>query len=222
MQQSGSDFPVWFPLLFIGLWLSIGVFLGFLSGWYALMRRYPDRDERPLATLNRLSAAMGSGLPVSMNGILSLSACPSGLRVRIWRIFGPFNRPFFVPWKDIGIETTTRVFAPRVRLTFGSPEIGRLSVDARNWERLHERAEEVTGNLAMPRPTFQVSNVMLLRGLGFQWAAASVFAAGFFYFAPKFLARDEVGPPLVVCICFPAVVFGASIFGRYMMQRRRG
>ena len=34
----------------------------------------------------------GSPLP-EMNGILSLSACPSGLRIGIWRIFGAFQRP---------------------------------------------------------------------------------------------------------------------------------
>jgi hypothetical protein len=223
MNQAADQIPVWFPVFFVGMWLTVSTILGLLSGWFVLMRRYPDPGEEPLVRLSGQSGSMGLG--VHMNGILSLSACPSGLRVGMWRIFGPFCRPFFVPWSEIELEQKTVLLAQRAKLRFGNPVVGTLSVAAPVWQRLAE-----TGGASTPMPQLPaaLSNDAIGRNLALQWLAVTAFASAFFYFGPKFLATTAGGPhpavglPPVVCVAFPAIVFGGVFLFRYFAQRRLG
>jgi hypothetical protein len=69
-----------FIAFFLLMWLLVCVILGFLSGWYSLMRAFPDRSyEEPLAVFKGESGMVGL---VSMSGVLKLNPCPSGLRGR--------------------------------------------------------------------------------------------------------------------------------------------
>lgn len=211
-------FPAVFPVVFIGMWLVITSILGLLSGWYGLMERYPDRREPALARIGFLSGMMGVG--VSLRGILTLTACQSGLRVSIWRIFGPFSRPFFVPWREIATQPKTIFFSPMVRLSFGKPEVGVLSIGARAWERLAGSARQAVGSQAPP--AYPVSEWRLIRTTLVQWVVITAFAASFYYFAPRLMSLQAQPLPLALCVGFPATFFGAALLVRYLGQRRRG
>lgn len=121
-------------LFFVALWLLITTLLGGLSGWSALSHRFPDRTETPRVQLRGQSAAMGMG--VQLRGILTFSACPSGLRVGIARVFAPFSKPFFVPWSEIDAHPRGGIFVDMIRLGLGNPEAGAMTVAARTWQRL--------------------------------------------------------------------------------------
>src|ERR1700704_783990 len=95
-------FPLFFPIFFAVVWLGVTTLLGFLSGWFALMQQYPDRDEKPLLQLNWESGMMGT-IGVNMRNVLKIGVCPSGLRIGMLRVFGLFCRDFFVPWRDISV-----------------------------------------------------------------------------------------------------------------------
>ena len=112
-------------MFFVALWLTICVLLGAMSGWYSLMARFPDRPEEALATFRFQSGYMGL---VRMGGILKLAVCPSGLRVGIWRIFGPFDRDFLVPWSELRVEDRGGWFGGRTSLGFGRDPVGRLEI----------------------------------------------------------------------------------------------
>ena len=58
--------PYVFLISFALLWLAVTTVLGVLSGWFSLMRKYPDRPENPLYQLKRQSGSMGLG--VGMRG----------------------------------------------------------------------------------------------------------------------------------------------------------
>ena len=126
------------PLVFVAFWLFVTSILGAMTGWFTLMKQFPNRSQRALLRLGQLSGNMGFG--VAMNGILSLSVCPDGLRVGIWRIFGPFCRPFFVPWSQLTVSRREGFFGPRAELRFGHPEVGRLTVPGRIADRLGRAA----------------------------------------------------------------------------------
>jgi predicted metalloendopeptidase len=53
-----QNFPLYFPLFFALLWIMVTTLLGFLSGWFALARTYPDRDETALQTFTAQSGSM--------------------------------------------------------------------------------------------------------------------------------------------------------------------
>ena len=129
---------LFFQLSFICLWLVVSTILDLQAGWYRLMEQYPDQAEEPILRLRWQSGTMGRG--VNMRGILTLSVCASGLRVGMWRVFGPFCRSFLVPWESIRVVRKTGLFGWAVRLEFGNPPIGRLSIAAGTADRLARAA----------------------------------------------------------------------------------
>lgn len=119
-----------FPVLFLGMWLIIVTLLGRMSGWINLQDRFPDRPDESLIIMRAQSGAMGgiSVAKVNFSGCLRFDVCRTGLRVSIWKIFGPFQRPFFVPWGQITVSDASVFKFKRHRLAFGTPEGGFLII----------------------------------------------------------------------------------------------
>ena len=118
---------IFLPIFFVGLWLFVTGILGLVSGWFALARRYPDQPEAAILTMPYQQGYMGPS--VRMNGVLRYSTCPSGLRIGIVLLFGPFSRDFFVPWAEIAIVRRDAWLAgSMVDLRFGST--GKLTIPA--------------------------------------------------------------------------------------------
>jgi len=138
-------FPYAFPFLFIGMWVIVTTMLGFMSGWFNLQQWYPaDGDEEPLLKLRGQSGSMGLG--VSLSGCLVLRSYRSGLGLAIWRIFGPFQKPLLIPWRDIkAAEKRYFFFMNMVRLDFGNPSNGKLTIRAGVWQRLVNAANSTIG-----------------------------------------------------------------------------
>lgn len=196
------------------MWLVVTTILSVASGWFRLAKRYPNRDEPTIRKIGSQSGMMGLG--VSMRGILVLTACRSGLRVAIWRVFGPFCPPFFVPWEEIGVRSTKLLFRPLARLGFGQPETGVLSIEQKTWDVLaHSASEHVGVSVAERLPP--LSEGRMARVYFFEWLAYTVFGAAFFYFAPR-LGGAKSPIPLSACIAFPAVGIGFMQLGRYVVQ----
>ena len=112
--------------------------IGLLSGWFWLMAKYPDHPDKPILRIAYQSGGMALG--TSLRGILTLSVCPSGLRIGIMRVFGPFCRDFFVPWESIAVIRKTILFLPCAELQFGNPAAGTLSIQAHVADRLARSA----------------------------------------------------------------------------------
>lgn len=211
--------PAWlaaaFPVFFLSLWLIVTSLLGLLSGWFALQRRFPRNEDSASLRIGRQSGTMRG---VNFSGILSLEACPSGLRVGVWRIFGPFQRPFQVPWDQIEAEPVTRFLMPMMRLRFGRPAARAMTINQRAWDRLKAAAQ------GMAPPNDGVTTKRLVRASLVQWAAITIFAGGFFYLMPRLFgpnpqqAVEQV--PLVVCFAFPGAVFGIVGFVRFLYASR--
>ncbi len=124
-----------FPFLFVGMWLLVTTMLGFMSGWFSLQQWYPDdRNEDPLLKLRWQSGSMGLG--VSFSSCLTLASRRDGLSVRVWRIFGPFQRPLLIPWNEITAEPKRFLLYRMVRLNFGRPPSGSLKISERTWNKL--------------------------------------------------------------------------------------
>lgn len=123
--------PVLFILFFSVLWLGITSLLGLLSGWFRLQRAFPDQiEQQPIAQLRGQTGMMGglALMPVNFKHCLRLDVCPTGLRVAVTRLLGPFQRPFFVPWSNIAAERGKFLFGTFYRLNFGVPAVGALSL----------------------------------------------------------------------------------------------
>lgn len=206
----------YFPLFFVGIWVAVTILSGFLTGWYALMRQYPDRPEDPLLKLRWQSGSMG--LSIRLNGILTLSACPSGLRVGMLRLFGIFCRDFFVPWGEISVTRRARFFRQVAELQFGSPPAGRLTLSTSTVDDLRRAA----GSACLEQgPLTEETREDAFRRLATMWLAYTVLASAFYFVVPRLLSSDGGGPPVAVAILFPATVFGLVFLVRYFVEIRR-
>lgn len=209
-----QNFEAFFPLFFAALWLTITTILAMISSWFRLMARFPNQTEEPLLRIRGQSGSMGVG--VSMRGILTLSVCPSGLRVGIMRVFGPFCRDFFVPWEAISITRKNVLLWPVAKLQFGSPSIGSLTIPAYVANRL---ARAATGRWPEIGPFPEEEHRDTLRRLLTQWAVITCAAALFFILVPLAVAPPGARPPIVVAILFPAIVSGVATMVRYVRER---
>src|SRR5271169_3724487 len=206
---------IFFPLFFVALWLTVTTILALLSGWFRLMEVYPDQSDEPILRLRGQSGTMGLG--VGMNGVLTLSVCPTGLRVGMMRVFGPFCRDFFVPWESIAIVRKTILFFPIAKLRFGNPVVGTLSISAHVAARI---ARAAMGRWPEVGPFPEEKRGDTFRRLLVQWAAMTSFAALFFTLAPLAVAPAGARPPILVAILFPAIVFGVASILRFFAGRR--
>ena len=130
--------PVGMVLFFILLWLLVTTILALAAGWFSLAKAYPDRPEEPIALFSGQSGLMGPG--INFRGVLRLGVCPSGLRLGMLRLLGPFSRDFLVPWSDISVSRGKTLFWPVARLQFGNPKVGVLVVRARVADGLAQAA----------------------------------------------------------------------------------
>jgi hypothetical protein len=205
-----------FPLFFLGMWLGVTTILSLLSGWFVLASRFPDREAEPIQRFSFQSGMMG--FAVGMHGILTLTACNTGLRVGMMRLFGPFSRDFFVPWENVAITRKTILFEKAAKLQFGNPAIGRLSISAALANKMARVAGDrwpETGPLPEEKRSALVGRLLI------QWALITGFAGLFFTLAPMLSAPNDAHPPILVAFLFPAVVFGIVTLVRFLRNSDR-
>lgn len=205
---------IFFSLAFVALWLTVTTILALLSGWFRLMAEYPDQFIEPVLRLRGQSGTMGLG--VGMQGILILNVCPTGLRIGMMRIFGPFCRDFFVPWESITIIRKTIMFWPIAKLQFGNPVVGTLSISVHAADRI-ARAANGCWPEAGPFPEEKRGDTF--RRLLGQWAVMTSFVALFFILVPLAVAPSGARPPILVAILFPAIVFGVPLIVKFLAGR---
>lgn len=197
------------------MWLAITTLLGLLSGWYLLMQKFPNRNEKELLQLKYQSGSMGIG--VNMNRVLKIGVCPSGLRIGMIRIFGIFCRDFFVPWQELRVTRKKGFLGQPAELRFGNPPIGRLRIPSHIADRL---ARAALDNWPETGPFPKETNTRAFTSIAKQWAAATCLAAVFFIVAPR-IAFPGSSNPISVAILFPAVVFGIAYLFEYYRRTKR-
>jgi hypothetical protein len=207
--------PLYFLIAFPLFWFVVTMILSLISGWFGLAERYPDLNEQPVLTLRSQSGSVGS---VSMRSVLRLSICPSGLRIGIMRLFGPFSRDFLVPWNEISVTRTDRFFWKEAKLSFGQPPNGNLRVFA----DVADRMARAAGNHWPEEGSFPPeSGSETVSRIARQWLLLTSVAAGFFIIAPRLATANAAGrPPIAIAILFPAIVFGIGAAIQYLRQRR--
>ena len=211
----GHNFPVYFPLFFLVMWISVTTLLGVLSGWFVLMRAYPDRGEAPLQSFSWQSGSMNS---VNMRSILRVCPCPSGLRLGIMRLFGPFCRDFLVPWGEISVVRKDRFFLKVAQISLGRPAIGKLTISADVADRLARAAGSHWPETELvPEEAVSGAASRIIK----QWILSTALAAAFFVVAPRvILPNSATPPPILVCVLFPAIVFGFNAIVQYVRSQR--
>ncbi len=213
--STAAWFPIAFPVLFIGMWLFVTTLLGVMSGWFALQRRYPKSAEPPLSTFRGTSGSMG-GMRVSMGGILSLSPTRTGLRVGIWRLFGPFQRPFEIPWREIRAERRSLLFLPQARLVFGD-DAGSLMLSVGLWNRIVEFAPDADRRRIALEPVDGRALIPILTAI---WLAATALFGSFIALTSRTGVQHGDPVPLLFCYGMPGVMVAIALLVFWFRQLR--
>src|SRR4051812_16501623 len=104
------DLPTLLSLIFsvLGTALALAcVMAPSAAAWRRLARIYPDQPCLAERTFHSVSGQPGG------RQTLTLSACPTGLRVSTVRIFWRLMPPFFVPWSEVTrCERARQYFSP--------------------------------------------------------------------------------------------------------------
>jgi hypothetical protein len=210
-----QNFPLYFPLFFLVMWIIVTTLLGVLSGWFVLMRTYPDREGVPLQSFSWQSGSMNL---VSMRSILKLSPCASGLRLGIMRLFGPFCRDFLVPWDEVSVVRKDRFFMKVAQISFGRPAIGKLTISADVADRLARAASSHWPETELvPEETGGGAASRIIK----QWILSTALATAFFVIAPRIIQpKSATPPPILVCVLLPAIVFGFNAIVQYVRSQR--
>jgi hypothetical protein len=201
-------FPYAFPFFFIGMWLLSTAMLGLMSGWFSLQQWYADDgSEEPLLKLRWQSGRMGMG--VALNNCLVLCAYRTGLGIRMWRLFGLFQKPLKVPWGEIEAEASTSFFLPMVKLQLGKPSNGTLKISAQSWAKLVAAARPAAAVPLPDAPT--VSRGDFARAMLIQWLVISGIFGAFFYL----ISRSQPGGFPLLVAAFPPAVLGLVMLVRF-------
>jgi hypothetical protein len=197
------------------IWFSLSMLIGLFSGWYALARAYPDRPERGVARRARVNATMGSA---TLNGLLSIEVCPSGLRFALNRLFVPFAHRFLVPWSEIEIKPKNSFMPlPRTIVLLG-PAHRKLTLAPEVISVLMRDAASVwPSTLMLPIE----SDDQLARRLFKQWLVATLIATVLLTVLPTFLMDVPSDNGLLALgIAIPAITIGINYLLTYFRYRR--
>jgi hypothetical protein len=209
-----KHFAIAFPIFFGTMWVIVGTVLALLSGWFRLAGAFPDQSIEPILKLRGQSGTMGAA--IGMRGVLTLSVCPTGLRVGMMRIFCPFCRDFFVPWESITVVRSTTLIWPAAKLQFGDPVVGSLRLAGHTADRIARAAGRCWPEVG-PFPEEKPAGIF--RRLLAQWAMTTAFAALFFILVPLAVAPSGSRPTIPMAILFPAIVFGLVFVVRYFVEK---
>jgi hypothetical protein len=196
---------------FVVFWVMFTTLLAFWSGWFRLVDQYPDQAEKPMLRLRWQSGTLGRG---KMRSVLTLSACPSGLRVGMSRFMAPLCRPFFVPWEHFAIVRENTLLGPIAKLQFGNPVSGTIPLPVYAANRL-ARAAGKRWPEAGPFPEERGTYIRRILAL---WAIATSFMT-LFVMAPLAVAPSGSGPPIFLFL-FPALFFGVGSVVRFLFEIR--
>jgi len=106
------------------------------------------------------------------------------------------------------------LLGPMVRMRLGRPELGRLTINLRTWERLKAASQGTTA------PLTAVTMKRIERGLFLQWLFASLLIGTIFSFIVQSESSAVDTTSIALCFGFPAIVLGLNQIVRYLIQMR--
>ncbi|MEM6476728.1 MAG: hypothetical protein AAF687_11230 [Pseudomonadota bacterium] len=127
-----------FAIVFPAIWLGVTTLIAKVGGWSRLERDFPDRPNA--TTLKRFRFSNGHlGHPLfgaSYSGILTFEVCEAGLRIRVWKLFGWFSNPLFLPWDRFRTERYQWFIWDACRIYWGPETRDSMIIYRRLAERL--------------------------------------------------------------------------------------
>jgi len=128
LQDRINDFlvntPYAYPVFFVAMWCSVCLLISFISGWYALSRRFRKKSE----PYGETRSAGPFFYTVYMrfwghySSVIRITDADDGLYLSVLFLFRVGHPPLSIPWKEIEVSQTRRFWQNYVVLTLGEHE----------------------------------------------------------------------------------------------------
>ena len=127
MQENPGNFlntPYGFAIFFVVFWSFICFFISFISGWFALSRRFKKQSE----PYGETRSAGPFFYTVYMrywghySSIIRMTAAEDAFYLSVFILFRIGHPPLRIPWKEIQFSTTKRFWRRYIVLTLGEQE----------------------------------------------------------------------------------------------------
>jgi hypothetical protein len=106
--------PLWFLLLFPGVWLVVTGVLSRVSGWSSLATQFRATKPNEGESFRFVSGSVGKkGFPVGYRNCLVVSADESGFGLAVLFLFRFQSPPLFIPWSHVASVEEEKVFLVR-------------------------------------------------------------------------------------------------------------
>jgi hypothetical protein len=97
-DPDSSQFPLWFPLFFIGMWLFVSAFFALISGWVFLARRFRAGSRPEGQKVTGQVKQMGV---VPESRVTHMIVSDSGLYLYASLPFRFMHPALFIPWSEV-------------------------------------------------------------------------------------------------------------------------
>jgi hypothetical protein len=124
--------PIWFPFVFLLVWLAVTGMLALVSGWVSLARTYRAATRPEGIRLARQVTSVGL---VPENGVTDITVATEGLYLSAFPVFRFLRPPLLIPWCDVRIDGNNNVvWLRRYQLDLGST--GTITVKRRAYDAI--------------------------------------------------------------------------------------
>src|SRR6266516_56545 len=114
-QTNGQEFWPFFPIFFVGMWLSVSFVISRM-GWNAFAERYSS-ETRPQGTAYSFQSTWFGIFLARYGNVVRVVFTDAGVYFYAFFLFRAFHRPFLVPWESVRrVERKKVFFWPRYRL----------------------------------------------------------------------------------------------------------
>jgi len=107
-----QNFPIFFPLFFLGMWILIAYWIALMGGWRLLAKRF--RLQGPFLGQKWHMQSAGMRWLTNYNGALTIGADTTGLFIVPIFFFRVWHPALFVPWAEITATPRTHLYFLRV------------------------------------------------------------------------------------------------------------
>ena len=141
-------FALFFPVLFVGLWVIVCVFIGFVTGWSSLARRFrcnaaPYGDVK---TAGPFFYSVYTRYWVHYSGVIRLTVAEDALYLSVLVLFRAGHPPLRIPWSEIEFSRTKFMWNRFAVLTLGNQEQIPLRISERMARTSGSQRDSVTDN----------------------------------------------------------------------------
>jgi hypothetical protein len=148
--------PYIFPIFFIAMWFGVGYLVSFMSGWFALSKRFRKQSEPYGETRSAgpFFYTVYTRFWTHYSSVIGMTAAKDALYLSVLFLFRVGHPPLRIPWDEIQLSRTKYFWRSYVVLTLGREEQIPFRISERMARNLGILDRMLETSIGPPQPNF--------------------------------------------------------------------